>query len=207
MKPMVKAGFAVFWIEMPYQFHRRPHPTIPSGQVFLARTPKRLAGNIRQAVLDARRAASWLSRHSAIDPKRIGLFGISLGGMVGATMYSVDDIPSYAVFMLSGADFPSLVMESEMTAPFVRKSGLAIEPLRKAMSGLDPLDFREGNSEKKVLLINVKSDLIVPHANALKLKEAFPSARQVWLSLGHYTAMVHILWTPNFVAENFRKHL
>ncbi|MEK7858693.1 MAG: prolyl oligopeptidase family serine peptidase [Elusimicrobiota bacterium] len=198
-----KDGFAVLWLEMPYQFHRRPDPSMPSGQVFLARTAPKLAANFRQSVLDARRALTWLSKHPAVDPGRIGLFGTSLGGMVGSVVYSVDPRPRYAVFLLAGADFPSLAQSSSMTRPFMRRAGIDAESLRRAWRGIDPLDYMESNKTKKALLINCLWDLVIPKANALKLFEAFPAARQVWLPLGHYSAILHLLWIPRYISADF----
>lgn len=204
---LTREGFAVLWLEMPYQFNRRPHSSQPSGQVFLARTPERLAANFRQSVLDARRALTWLSSLPMIDKDRIGLFGISLGALVGSVTYSVDSRPRYAVFLLGGAEMPSLVAQGSMTAPFVRRTGIRLEDLRRSMRGLDPLDYPVANADKKALLINVESDTIIPKANALKLKEAFPSSRQVWLPLGHYSAILHLLWIPSYVARDMGSHL
>lgn len=203
----VREGFAVMWLEMPYQFHRRPDPLGPSGQVFLARTGKRLAGNFRQSVLDARRALSWLAKQPGVDPKRIGLFGISLGALVGSAVYSVDPVPKYAVFLLGGADFPSLLENSSMTGPFVRKSAISPDSLRRAFAGIDPLDYADLNADKELLLINAKSDDVIPKENGLKLKSAFPKARQRWVSLGHYSAILHLIWLPGFVSRDFISRL
>lgn len=203
----VREGFAVLWLEMPYQFHRRPHPLGPSGQVFLARSGKRLAGNFRQSVLDARRALAWLSRQPGVDPKRIGVFGISLGALVGSVVYSIDRTPKYAVFLLGGADFPSLLENSSMTGPFVRKSAITPDSLRQAFKGIDPLDYAQGNADKELLLINAASDAVIPKANGLKLKSAFPRARQRWVPLGHYSAILHLIWLPGFVARDFMSRL
>lgn len=200
-------GFAVLWLEMPYQFHRRPHPSEPSGMVFLARTAKHLAANFRQSVLDARRALWWLSRRPEIDASRIGMFGISLGAIVGAAVYSVDDAPKYAVFMLGGADFPSLVVASSMTGPFVRQMGVTPKQIREAWRDIDPADFRARNLGKKALLINVRSDTVIPSSNALRLKDAFPDSRQEWLPLGHYTAILHLLWIPRYISRVFQENL
>ena len=200
-------GFAVLWLEMPYQFHRRPDPSQPSGQVFLARTPKRLAANFRQSVLDARRALAWLRRRPDIDSARIGIFGVSLGAIVGAAAYSVDSSPRYAVLLLGGADFPTLAAASTMTGPWLRRLGLSSAPLREAWRGIDPSDYSERNAGKPALLINVRGDTVIPAANALKLKEAFPDAKQVWLPLGHYSAIMHLLWLPGYVSRAFHGNL
>ena len=201
------AGFAVMWLEMPYQFHRRPLALVPSGQVFLARTARGLAGNFRQSIGDARRALEVLKADERIDASRIGLFGISLGAIVGSAVYSMDPAPSYGVFMMGGADFPSLLLASAMTGPIAKRLGIKEAEVRKEWSGFDPLDFREGNRGKPALLINVRSDTTIPRANALKLKDAFPDAKQLWLPLGHYTAILHLVWIPRYVARVFTENL
>jgi dienelactone hydrolase len=207
IKKFLAQGFAVLWLEMPYQFHRRPDPSQPSGQVFLARNPQKLAQNFRQSALDARRALDWLSRQPEIDPARVGIFGVSLGALVSSVVYSVDPRPKYAVFLLGGADFPSLVFASSMTGPYVKQLGVDQATLRAAFKGLDPLEYRDKNAEKPAYLINVRSDTVIPGANADKLREAFPKSAQKWLPLGHYTAILHLLWIPGHVAARFKQNL
>ncbi len=193
-------GFVVMWLEMPTQFHRRPDPSEPSGQVFLARTPKQLAANFRQSVLDARRALGVLTVRPEVDGDRIALFGISLGAIVGSVTYSLDARPRFAVFMLGGAEFPTLLINSSLTGPFARKMGLTAGDLRTAWLGLDPLEHPERNAGKPALLVNALWDTVIPRANAGKLLQAFPAARQVWVPGGHYTAIIHLLWLPRWIS-------
>lgn len=200
-------GLAVMWLEMPTQFRRRPHPSMPSGQVFLARTAPRLAANFRQSVADARRALGVLAARPEADPDRIAVFGISLGAIVGAVTYSEDPRPRYAALMMGGADFPSLVLDGSLTGPFARKMELKREDLAAAWRGLDPLERREANRGKRALLVQCRSDTVIPKANALKLKEAFPDAEQRWLPFGHYTGIVHLLWLPRVVSKRILNEL
>lgn len=203
----VADGFVTMWIEMPTQFHRRPHPSMPSGQVFLARTTGQLARNFRQSVSDARRAFGVLASRPEVDAGRVALFGISLGAIVGSVTWSVDPRPAAGVFLMGGADFPGIALNGSLSGPFARKMGLKAEDLRAAWTGLDPLDYKSANAGKKALLINVNSDTVIPRDNALRLKEAFPDSRQVWLPLGHYSAIVHLLWLPRSVSKKLQKAL
>ncbi|MEQ1918307.1 MAG: hypothetical protein ABL955_03850 [Elusimicrobiota bacterium] len=203
----VKDGLITMWIEMPTQFHRRPHHSMPSGQVFLARTTGQLARNFRQSVADARRAFGVLAARPEVDATRVAVFGISLGAIVGAVTWSVDSRPAAGVFVMGGADFPSIAINGSLSGPFAKKMGLKAEDLRPAWAGLDPLDYRAANAGKKALLINVNSDTVIPRANALRLKEAFPDARQVWLPLGHYSAILHLVWLPRWVSKHLREAL
>ena len=85
--------------------------------------------------------------------------------------------------------------------------GLKAEDLRAAWVGLDPLDYQAVNGGKKALLINVNSDTVIPRANALRLKESFPDSRQVWLPMGHYTAILHLIWLPRWVSRRLQEAL
>lgn len=203
----VRDGFVVLWLEMPTQFHRRPHPSMPSGQVFLGRTAPSLARNFRQSVLDARRALGVLAARPEVDASRIALFGISLGAIVSSLVYSLDTRPCYAALMMGGADFPGLLVGSSMTGPFARRLGIGREDLARVWKGIDPLDYKERNAKKPALLVNVNSDTVVPKANALKLKEAFPAAEQHWFPLGHYTAIVHLIWMPRWISGRLKAAL
>ncbi|MDE2491697.1 MAG: hypothetical protein KGM24_12695 [Elusimicrobia bacterium] len=207
VRRFVADGMAVMWLEMPTQFHRRPSPLEPSGQVFLARSSRQLAANFRQSVLDARRALGVLAARPEVEPDRIAIFGISLGSLVGAAAYSADPRPRLGVFLLGGADLPSLVVNSSLSGPFARKMGLKPADLRAAWKGLDPLNYEARNAAKPALLVNARSDTVIPRANALALKRAFPDAEQYWVPFGHYTSIIHLLWLPRWVSGRIKKAL
>lgn len=200
-------GFAVMWLEMPTQFRRRPHPSMPSGQVFLGRTAASLARNYRQSVLDARRALDVLSARPEADPGRVAVFGISLGAIVGSMVYSVDPRPGFGLFLLGGADFPSLLLGSSLTGPVARKLGVSLEEVRAAWPDLEPGARRDANAGKPVLLVNALWDDVVPKPNALKLRDAFPGARQLWVPGGHYSAIVHLAWLPRWASKRLQEAL
>ena len=126
---------------------------------------------------------------------------------MSASVYSVDSTPKFAAFMLGGADFSSLLAGSSMTGPFVKKMGMSPEAMAPAWAGLDPLEYREKNREKKAVLINASWDAVIPKANALKLKEAFPSSRHRWVPLGHYSSILHLFWIPASVSREFQENL
>lgn len=196
-----KDGFCVMWLEMPTQFRRRPHPSQPSGQVFLGRTASSLARNFRQSILDARRALDVLSARPEADPERMAVFGISLGAIVGSMLYSLDARPSFGLFLLGGADFPSLLVNSSMTKPFADRIGVVEDDVRAAWASMDLGSRRELNRGKPALLVNARWDDVIPRGNALKLAEAFPDARQLWVPGGHYSAIVHLLWLPRWASR------
>lgn len=205
-KALVRRGFAVLVLEMPYQFRRRPAPLVPTGQVFLARTPERLAFNFRQAALDVRRALTWLSRRPEVDPDRIGLLGISLGALVGGSVYAVDPRPRAAALLLGGAGYGTLLRSSSMTGPFLQRAGIREDDIRRAFRGLDPLEHAPVKG-RRVLLVNAREDRVVPRASALRLEEVFTSADPIWVPFGHYGAVLHLVWMPRYVSSYFVREL
>ncbi len=207
VQEFLRRDLAVMWIEMPYQFHRSPHPTIPSGSVFLARSAVRLGKNFMQSRADARRAMDVLRSSDLVDGSRIGIFGISLGSLVGSAVYSVDDRPKGAVFLLGGADMADLVFRSNMTGEFIKKAGIKKADVKSAWMGLDPLEYRETNAGKTVILVNARSDRVIPAFNGEKLAEAFPDAMQRWVPGGHYTAILHLMWMPAYAAVEMKQIL
>ncbi len=204
---LASEGYTVLQLELPFQLRRIPGKGILSGQVFLARRPKPLRANFTQAVLDARRALDWLRGSGLVEPSRIAILGISLGALVGSTTLSVDPRPAGGMLFLGGADFPSLIANGEMTKDFAFRTGLNIAALKGAFAGLDPIEYREANRGKKVILVNVKNDLVIPLDNALKLRDSFPDSTQILLPLGHYTAMLHLLWMPAYASARMRELL
>ncbi|TPW19568.1 MAG: hypothetical protein FD126_2551 [Elusimicrobia bacterium] len=76
-RELSRRGLAAMWLEMPTQFRRRPHPSMMSGAGFLARSPKRLAANFKQAVADARRALDVLEGELSVDGSQTAVLGVS----------------------------------------------------------------------------------------------------------------------------------
>lgn len=203
-RPLLDRGIAVLFIELPYQFHRRP-PGAGSGLVFLGRSPETLRANFAQAVLDVRRALTWLSRRPDIDGRRLGVLGISLGALVGAAVYSVDPRLKDAALLLGGADLPRLLADSALTGPTLRRLNIPDSRVAVVADEIDPLLYRDRNAARPALLVNAVWDRIIPVANGVRLREAFPSARQLWVPGGHYSSLVHVPWMRWYVARYFAK--
>ncbi|MBI3299420.1 MAG: hypothetical protein HYZ75_14730 [Elusimicrobia bacterium] len=198
-RELSRRGLAALWIEMPTQFRRRPHPSVMSGSVFLARTPRQLGANFRQAVADARRALDVLEADPDVDGSRLAVLGVSLGALVGSAAFAQDPRPKAAVFCLGGAAFVELLTNSAMTGPLVRTLGLDPAELKKSWAGLDPLEVPQ-TVRRPVFLVNAKSDTVIPAENGRRLAEAFPGASQLWVPGGHYTAILHMSWMPSYAA-------
>jgi len=203
-KPLLDRGIAVLFVELPYQFHRRPKGTV-SGMVFLGRSPETLRNNFSQAILDVRRALTWLAARPEVDQERLGLVGISLGALVGSATYAIDTRLKDAAFLLGGADPKRLLAESALTGPILKRLGIKVERLDLMAKEIDPLLYKEGNLHRPALLVNASWDRIIPSENARLLHEAFPASSQIWVPGGHYSAILHMIWMPGYVARYFEQ--
>ncbi len=71
---------AALFVQMAYYGPRRP---AGSKRRMMSTNFPQTIENVRQTVLDVRRATAWLAARPEIDAKRLGIHGTSLGSMVG----------------------------------------------------------------------------------------------------------------------------
>ena len=84
-------GVAALFVKLPYYGERRPKGgPAPVPMRFLSADIERTMTSMRQGVCDVRRAVCWLGSRSNIDSARLGVAGISLGGIVSSIAAAVD---------------------------------------------------------------------------------------------------------------------
>ena len=101
-------GVAALFVKLPYYGERRPGGEGQRTKRFLSADIERSVNAMRQAVCDVRRAAVWLSARPDIDRMRIGVSGISLGGIVSSLAAAVDPAIREGAFLLAGGDLASI---------------------------------------------------------------------------------------------------
>ena len=145
--------------------------------------------NFRQAVLDIRRAGDWLRSQKGVDPSRVGLFGVSMGSVVGALVAGVDTRFTRSVFVVGGGDLPSLVLhESKETRELRRKlieGGWTPEKLSVALAPIEPIAVAGRVDTPGVLFINATEDEVVPRECTEKLGAAMGGPRVRWIKANH----------------------
>ena len=147
--------------------------------------------NFRQAVLDIRRAGDWLRTRSDVDPNRVGLFGVSMGAVVGSLVAGVDTRFTRSVFVVGGGDLPAIVLnESRETKEMKRRltdGGWTAEKLATALEPIEPLGVAPRIDPSGVLMVNATADQVVPRACTEKLWVAMGGPRVKWVKADHYT--------------------
>jgi dienelactone hydrolase len=185
-----KKGFVSMLIYMP---HYGPRASAdPARRRFMITDD--IAGtvaNFHQAVLDIRRAGDWLRSQEDVDPGRIGLFGVSLGSLVGSLAAGADTRFTRSVFVVGGGDLPAIVLNESRETREMRQrlidGGWTAEKLADALASIEPINVARRIDPSNVLFINATDDQVVPKECTEKLRDAMGGPRVIWIKANHYT--------------------
>lgn len=190
-------GVAALFVKLPYYGERRPlYGPGPVPSKFLSADIERTMNSMRQGICDVRRGLRWLASRPNIDPERLGMTGISLGGIVSSIVVSVDPDVNAAVLLLAGGDLAKVLWEMPETAPFRESwtaAGKTVADLRTLTAPYDPLTYARGMTGKKVLMIAGTVDEVIPPASARALWETGGRPAIIWYECGHYSAAGYLL--------------
>jgi hypothetical protein len=171
---------------------------------------------LRQSVIDGARVLDWVATRPDLDPQRVGLFGISMGGIKGALLAPLEPRIGAAVLGLAGGDLPVILTQTTEPgiaaerAAWLARSGLdlagAERELRRVLEH-DPLDHAVHADPRRYLLILARFDRAVPVANGWQLWAALGKPATIVLPTGHYTAVLAIPWLKPAILEFFNSAL
>jgi dienelactone hydrolase len=190
---------------------------LANGPRVLADDPKLFVSAIAQAGQDIRRTIDLLGSRPEINRQRIGITGISLGGIIAATAAGAEPRLYRAGLMLAGGDLIEIIHHARETRPLsamIRR----LPPAQRAdleakLAAVDPLRFApalRGRAEAgRVLMINAGQDEGIPRQCTEKLAGALGIDNRVtWLDgLGHYTAMAELPRALRMMADFFAQDL
>lgn len=199
-------GVAALFVKLPYYGERRPKGM---NSRFLSVDVERSVRSMRQGICDVRRAAGWLASRPGNDPQKIGVAGISLGGIVGSVAVAVDPAIREGVFVLAGGDLAEILWNMPDSRHYKRlwvAAGRDKADLAKLTEPFDPLTYAGGLVGKRVLMIAGNVDEVIPPASARALWNAAGRPPIRWLDCGHYSAAGFLLpvirMTVDFLAES-----
>jgi dienelactone hydrolase len=192
---LAERGVAALFVKLPYYGERRP---AGSPKKFLSADIERSIRSMQQGVCDVRRASAWLASRPEIDPERLGVTGISLGGIVGALAAEADPTVNRAVFLLAGGDLARILWEMpEPEAARYRarwvESGRTLADLKALTDPYDPLTHARRLVGKRILMIAGTVDEVIPPSSARALWEAAGRPPIRWYDCGHYSAVGFLL--------------
>jgi len=200
-------GIAALFVKLPYYGERKAKGQ--ADQRFLSSDIDRSILAMRQGICDVRRAAAWLGGRPEIDSSKIGVAGISLGGIVSSVAAAVDPAISRAALLLAGGDLARVLWEMPEGARYKAlwvKSGRTFEDLKALTDPFDPLTHGKGLVGKRVIMMAGNVDEVIPPASARKLWEIAGKPPITWFDCGHYSAVGYLLpairRTVEFFAED-----
>ncbi|WCJ60230.1 prolyl oligopeptidase family serine peptidase [Fontisphaera persica] len=206
-------GMVAVTFKLPYYGVRGP----AEGRRALAASPRAFVSALDQASQEIQRLVDLLQSRPEVDPARIGIAGISLGGIMSATAAGKEPRLQRAVMILAGGDLLTIVHHARETRQLSQMiQGLAAEEralVEQQLRAFDPLThaprLRERARQGRVLMLNAGQDEVIPRACTEKLAEALGIAdKVVWFEgLGHYTALAELPRALRMMADFFAQDL
>jgi cephalosporin-C deacetylase-like acetyl esterase len=192
---LARQGVAALFIKMPYYGPRRG-PNSPKRM--LSEDPRETVTGMTQAVLDIRRATAWLAARDEVDEDRLGITGISLGGVMSALAAAGEPRLNNVAIVLGGGNFADLLWanQTDRARKFREKwlaDGETRESFCEVVAKIDPATHGHLLKGRRVLMIEAKNDEVIPPESAKALWEAIGREPDlVWLDAGHYSAIRYL---------------
>lgn len=192
---LARAKVAAIFIKMPYYGERRSKE---SPRRMISRNPRETAEGMTQAVLDVRRAGAWLAARPEVDKQRLGVTGISLGGIMSALSAAGEPrFRKVAIYLGGGRLGENLWGLEHRDADAFRaewiKAGESRESFLKLLEPVDPATHGRLLKDRDVLMVNAKTDEIIPRAATMALWDSIGTKPElVWLDAGHITAAAYL---------------
>ncbi|HSG70007.1 MAG TPA: alpha/beta hydrolase family protein [Planctomycetaceae bacterium] len=192
---LAQKGVAALFLKMPYYGERRDKN---SRRRMISQDPDEIISGMTQGVLDIRRGAAWLRSRPEIDPDRLGVTGISLGGIMSALSAPAEPSFKKVAIYLGGGNLPELLWErddpkvDQFRRDWIMRGGSKQSFLNK-MGVIDPARYGKLLSDRDVLMVAAKHDEIIPPAATNALWNSIGTKPElIWLDSGHITAARYI---------------
>jgi len=175
---------------------------------------ERLELLLRQGVIRMRQVVDWMAAHERVDPKRLGSFGISMGGIATVLAAAVDPRLRVHVAAMPGGSIADIMMSSKdslLTKPMARyldANGMdrsAMEARLRQTIVTDPLRLAPHVDARRMLMFITLFDRTVGTANSLRLWRALHTPRVIFLPAGHYTAYLYLPFLKYASLRFFRR--
>jgi dienelactone hydrolase len=187
---LAQSGYVAVFMDLP--FHRRRTPPGSSDGALFVRSDLRLTvENVKQAAADASSLVRWLSERPDVDPKRIGMVGVSIGGFITHLVMGQNSRVKSGVTFVAGGDVAGLLWKSNAgVARTVKRRlesrGINREEAARRLAEVEPTRYADCNAPRSVLMVNATDDLIVPHSSADAMADALGHPPQLWLPTNHF---------------------
>ena len=198
-------GMHALLLKMAYYGPRRPKD--PRRTKKLSKDLPTLLAGVRQTVLDIRRAALLLSTMPGVDPGRISVAGVSLGGFLAALSSGVDGGFHRTGIILAGGRMEKVFMSDAREARSLKKyllaKGLTGNRLLRLLAPIEPCNYAHRIPPSSVLMVNADKDPIVPPESARALAAAIgPGVKIHWIHGDHYALLFQALQVLKLLGDH-----
>jgi len=156
---------------------------------------------LRVSVEENQMALDWVESRPELDAGRIGLLGISMGGIRGVLLTALDPRIKASVLGLTGGDLPAILAHSTdrgvtgRREEALKRTGRTLDEfeaiLRESIT-CEPNVFAAHMDPHRVLLVLGVFDHVVPFKLGWKLREHLGKPETMLLPTGHLTAVLAI---------------
>ena len=179
-------GIACAVMDLPYHGYRKRRGVAPAAP-YLEGSVRSSVQALGQAASDVRTVTDWLGLQPGINPRRLGIVGISLGAIVAHLAMGRDDRLSAGVAVLGGGDLADLSRTSVLVRLLRRLYSQPLDPATLGgLSAVDPLTYAARNRPRRVLMIEAARDQLVPPRDSTELWEALGRPPIQWLDVNHF---------------------
>jgi dienelactone hydrolase len=170
---------------------------------------------LKADVMDVLEGTDWLEAHPSVDPKRIGIVGVSMGAVIGSVVAGVDSRIHAGVFILGGGDLAGILFSSKepvivsIRQRIEEEEDLTREELiaetGRRLRNVDPLTYANRLDPGRILMIDAYFDHVIKRRFGTALWEAAGEPPMVMLPTGHYTAALFFDYAQRRMLGHFQK--
>lgn len=115
-----------------------------------------------------------------IEERKIGICGVSLGGIYGSIAYTINERLSSACLIMGGGNIADMIFDPQpkdrligQLRGYVLKNGILRETLRSELKEIEPCNYTRPSKSPKLLMINAARDRDVPEEYGEELRKAW----------------------------------
>ncbi|MCP4320717.1 MAG: prolyl oligopeptidase family serine peptidase [Alteromonadales bacterium] len=162
---------------------------------------KQMESIMRQIVFDHKQALDWVETRPELDNQRIGVFGVSMGGIKAALLSGLDMRIKSSVIALAAGDLANILTYS--SEKHIKKRRLQLLEERQITEQqlylelsqsikTDPIHYAQYINATNTLMILASFDQVVPFEQGQRLKEKIGNPETIYLFSGHYSAILYL---------------
>ncbi len=177
---------------------------------------KQINNIMRQIVFDHKQAIDWIESRSELDASRIGVFGVSMGGIKAALISALDKRVTTGVIALAAGDIPYILAHTDKKTIkkdreiLLAERKLSVEEFQQELSEkieCDPINYAQYIDADKTLMILARFDSVVPFHKGEELKEKIGNPEAIYLFSGHYSSIIYLPYVKYQSRKFLQRHL